>query len=359
MTRGATAKIRRDALRHNLAVARATAPGHRLFAMIKANAYGHGLVQTALTLMDADAFAVARLSEAEALRAAGITHPILLLEGVANGEELAEAAHLNTMLTVHDAYQVALLEKARLPSPLSIWLKVDTGMHRLGVQPEHAADLWNRLSGLKNVAGPVCWMTHFSSADDPADPKTRQQMARFATAIGELPGERSLANSAGLLGVPDSHADWARPGIMLYGASPFLHRTGTVDGLRPVMQLESNLIAVQRFDRGDRIGYGGDGVCKDATAVGVVAIGYGDGYPRCARQGTPVLVNGERAALIGRVSMDMISLDLRDAPQAKVGDPVRLWGDGLPAEEVAECAGTIAYELFCGVTARVPRIYVG
>lgn len=358
MTRDASLQIRLGALSHNLAVARRAAPGRRLLAVVKADAYGHGLVRVAQALDDTDGFAVARLAEAGALRTAGVGQPILLLEGVADGEELAEAARLDVMLVVHSSYQVELLARTRLSRPLHIWLKVDSGMHRLGVAPERAGELWRRLAGLDTVAGTVRWMTHFSSADDLDKPTTSEQMACFDTAIGELPGERSLANSAGLLGWPASHGDWVRPGIMLYGASPFVGRTGAQDGLRPVMQLDSYLIAVHRRRRGERIGYGGAGVCEEEMMVGVAAIGYGDGYPRHARQGTPVLVNGIRAALIGRVSMDMVTLDLRTVPGARVGDPVRLWGDGLPAEEIAESAGTIAYELFCGVTTRVPRIYI-
>lgn len=353
MTVGASARIRRDALRHNLAAARLAAPGTRVLAVIKADAYGHGIVRAATRLSDADGFAVARLSEARSLRTHGERRPILLLEGVASTDELHEAASLGTMLTVHSEYQVEMLATTRTAQPLSVWLKVDSGMHRLGVPPERAAVLWQRLSHLDTVTGPVRWMTHFSSADDPQDDATARQIARFEAAVGALPGERSLANSAGVLAWPASHGDWIRPGIMLYGGTARVGRLGPDLDLRPAMNLDTRLVAVYPRHKGDTVGYGAAGVCPDDMPVGVAAIGYADGYPRHARQGTPVLVNGHRVALLGRVSMDLVTLDLREVPDAKPGDPVRMWGEGLPADEVAACCGTIAYELFCRVAPRV------
>lgn len=342
-----------SALRHNLARVRAAAPHARVMAAIKANAYGHGLIRAARALEGADALGVACLAEAQSLREAGISVPITLLEGFFHADELESIAALNLAVVIHHTSQLQLLEQARLGRPIPVWVKLDTGMHRIGFPPEQAGEVVRRLDRCPNVSALLGLMTHLANADDRQDPTTPRQLARFEQAAAGLPGERSIANSAGVLGWPASHANWVRPGIMLYGASPFVGGRGEAEGLRPVMNLRSELMAVNRLQRGDAVGYGGTWVCPEAMPVGVVAIGYGDGYPRHAPSGTPVLVNGRRVPLIGRVSMDMLSVDLRSQPEAAVGDPVVLWGEGLAAEEVAEQAGTIAYELFCGVTPRV------
>ncbi|WP_428604823.1 alanine racemase [Sedimenticola sp.] len=350
---GPTARIDLSALRHNLQRARELAPGSRVYAVIKANAYGHGMLRVAPHLAGADALAVARVEEAVKLRQAGIDRPILVLEGFFDAAELAAASHYRLEVAVQQPEQIALLHDNPLSHPLTCWLKIDSGMHRLGFQPDAVEAAWQALQDDPSVDKKVRLMTHLSSADDLSDPATPTQLALFSRFADRFGTECSVANSAGIIGWPEARSDWIRPGIMLYGASPMLGQTGEQIGLRSAMTLQSRLIAVNRFAKGSPIGYSGSWVCPEAMSVGVVAAGYGDGYPRHAPSGTPVLLNGQRVPLVGRVSMDMLNIDLRSQPDAKVGDPVTLWGEGLPAEEIAQHAGTIAYELFCGVTQRV------
>jgi alanine racemase len=354
MTPLVQARIDLGALRHNLACARAAAPRARVMAVIKADAYGHGMLRVARALHDADAFGVARVEEALNLRAAGVTQPIVLLEGVLDAAQLSAAAHRDLSLVLHHAFQVDLIEHApeNLP-PVKVWVKLDSGMHRLGFVPAEIPRVVQRLRRSKKIISPLRFMTHLANADDRNDRTTLRQLEVFQSALAGIEGERSIANSAGIMGWPQTHADWVRPGIMLYGVSPFLHDGAEAHGLRPVMTLSTRLIALRRNKKGDAIGYGGSYVCPRDMLTGVAAIGYGDGYPRHAQTGTPVLVNGRRAPLIGRVSMDMITVDLSAQPEARIGDPVVLWGDGLAVEEVARCASTIAYELLCGVARRV------
>ncbi len=344
------------ALRHNLAQARAAAPGRHIMAAIKANGYGHGLIRVARALEAADGFGVACIDEAMQLREAGINKPVTLLEGFFSADELVPIARHRLVTVVHHFEQVAMLEQSALTTPVRVWLKIDSGMHRLGFAPQRAHAAWERLHACRNVAEVVGCMTHLPNADDLDDPATIRQVALFRQVTAELPGVRSIANSAALLGWPQAHAEWVRPGIMLYGISPFVGGRGDRHGLRPVMTLRSELIAVNHLKRGDAIGYGGAWVCPEDMTVGVVAAGYGDGYPRHAPNGTPVLLNGRRVPLVGRVSMDMLTVDLRDQPQARSGDPVVLWGEGLAVEEIAEYAGTIPYELVCQVMPRVALV---
>ena len=354
--RATRVEIDLGALRHNLGRAREAAPGTRTMAAIKADGYGHGLVRVARALQeDADALAVACIDEALSLREEGVEGTIVLLEGFFQAEELPLFRDLGLEAVVHHPRQLELLEQARLDGGVRVWLKVDSGMHRLGFLPEAVPAAWERLLRCQ-AADPVGFMTHLARADDKADPATGEQLAAFHRATGELGGLHSVANSAGVLGWPETHGHWNRPGIMLYGVSPFLGGRGPVEGLKPAMTLRSELIAVNHLRQGDAVGYGGTWVCPEPMPVGVVAAGYGDGYPRHAPSGTPVLVNGRRVPLVGRVSMDMLSVDLRSQPEAAVGDPVTLWGEGLPVEEIADAAGTIAYELLCGITQRVQRI---
>ena len=353
MTRPTRALIDISALRHNFQQVRKAAPGRKILAVVKADAYGHGAVRVARALDDADGFAVARVEEGGALRAVGITKPVLLLSGVSGDEELAVAAKLDLDLVVHHESQIACLERASLRKPVAVWLKVDTGMHRLGFAPEHVARVWQRLEGCPSVDTPLRLMTHLARADERDDASTREQIACFLSLEKAGEAETSLANSAGVLGWPESHGDWLRPGIMLYGISPFLGGRGISQGLRPVMSFTSRLIAVNGLRKGDAIGYGGTWICPEDMPVGVIAAGYGDGYPRHAPAGTPLLVNDARVALVGRVSMDLMSVDLRSQPTARSGDPVILWGRGLPAEEVAEHVGSIAYELVSRIAPRV------
>jgi alanine racemase len=354
--RPARAHINPDALRHNFARVKTFAPLARVMPVIKANAYGHGLAWAAATLPEADAFAVASVEDGIALRAGGIRQPVVLLEGFFSPDELPLLAKHRLDSVIHHESQLWDLEHAKHPEqPVDVWVKVDTGMHRLGFSPELVPEVIARLK-VCMAAGRIRALSHFPSADNRFDAATPYQMRLFEDITRDLNVERSLANSAGIVSWPSSHFEWVRPGIMLYGVSPMIGMTAADHDLRPVMTLKTELIAVNPRRKGEAIGYGGDWICPEDMPVGVAAIGYGDGYPRHAPPGTPVLVNGARVPLIGRVSMDMITVDLRELPDARVGDPVVLWGDGLPVEEIAALSGTIAYELLCCVTARVPRV---
>lgn len=349
----ARAEINTQALRNNLQQVRNAAPECSIMAVIKANAYGHGLVSIAKALQQADGFAVACLAEAQQLRDAGIQKPLLLLQGIQNASELAQAQRLALELVVHHKGQIDLLEQTASTVPIKVWLKVDTGMHRLGVALREADDCWQRLQTCPSVDASVHLMTHLANADDVNDQTTQRQINRFYDLHAASDAQCSIANSAGILAWPTSHANWVRPGIMLYGVSPFIDGEAAHSGLQPVMTLTSQLIAVKTLLKGATVGYGGSWECPEDMPVGIVSIGYGDGYPRHAASGTPVLVNGQRVPLIGRVSMDMLCVDLRNVPEAHVGDSVTLWGEGLAVEEVARYAGTIAYELLCQITGRV------
>lgn len=345
------------AIRHNLAQVRRHAPHSKVMAAVKADGYGHGAIAVAHALESAgvDALAVACLEEAVILREAGVGAPVTLLEGVLSREEAEEAAQRDLQIVVHDRWQLDLLRG--LEVPVSVWFKLDSGMHRLGfpldqaraLEDERAAHPGWRLQG---------WMTHLACADETDNPMTARQIAAFEQALQGLAGPRSIANSAGLLAWPQARADWVRPGLMLYGASPLPDRTGAALGLRPAMRVESRLISVHEIEAGETIGYGASYRCERRMRVGVVAVGYADGVHRILPTGAPVLIHGIRAPIIGRVSMDMITVDLQAVPQSAVGDPVLLWGPELPAEEVARWAGTLAYELFCGLTNRVHFIHV-
>ncbi len=358
MTRPARADIDLQALRANLQRSRQAAPASRQVAVIKADAYGHGLVPVAQALAgSADALAVACLDEARQLRENGIQSPLLVLEGFFSRAELLAAVEMRLDVVVHHEAQLRLLEESpSLALPLTVWLKINTGMNRLGWPVAAVGGVWQRLQALTAVHE-IILMSHLASADIPASGQTERQRRCFDDVCRDRDGRRSLANSAAILTCPATHADWVRPGIMLYGVSPVAGQPASAWGLRPVMTLRSRLMAIQHCRRGDRIGYGGDWRCPEDMPVGIVAIGYGDGYPRHAPAGTPVLLNRQRVALIGRVSMDMISIDLRNQPAARVGDEVVLWGKGLPVEEVAVAAGTIAYELLCHLTRRVRRVW--
>lgn len=365
MPRPLIARIHAAALAHNLGVARAAAPGSRVLAVIKANGYGHGLLRTARALRAADGFAVVSLEEAACLRAQGYTHPIVLLEGFFSPDELSEIARLRLRPVLHRLDQVDILARTRSGQRLDVLLKVDTGMHRLGIPPGRVADALSRLTDLPQVAG-ITLMSHFACADDPAV-GVAGQLAVFRRALpappvptpvadpaqANSPWPVSLANSAALLRYPETHADWVRPGILLYGASPFPDQDGAALGLLPAMHLESRLIAVQTVRRGEGLGYGFAYRAEQDMRVGIVACGYPDGYPRHAPTGTPVRVAGQTTRLLGRVSMDMLCVDLSPVRGAQVGSPVTLWGDGLPVERVAAAAGTLAYELLTAIAPRV------
>ncbi len=354
MTRLIRARIESAALRANLQAIRARAPGSRVMAVVKANAYGHGLVPTALALADADAFAVARLEEAVALRDAGSKRRIVLLEGVLNAAQLAQAAQLELDLVVHQPLQIALLEAYRGPQPFPLWLKVDTGMNRLGFRPQEFRAAWERLRNLRPAPLQLRVLTHLACADEADSSYTAEQLARLQPLIAGLDVELSIANSAAILAHPSTHAAWVRPGLALYGISPFAERRGAQLGLRAAMTLESTVIAVREVAPGERVGYGGMWRAQRPSRLAIVAAGYGDGLPRSIPNGAPVLIGGHRAPLAGRVSMDMIAVDITELPPVSVGDRVELWGTRLAVEEIAAAAGTVAYELLCGVSQRVP-----
>jgi alanine racemase len=356
MPRPLIARIDHHALRHNLALARALAPRSRLMAVVKADGYGHGLLRVAGALRAADAFAVLTLDDAVALRDAGYDHPILLLQGFYEPVELPEIAAHGLMLVIHESAQLDSLLAWRPPRPVDVHLKMNSGMNRLGLPPEQYRDAATRLMAWPGL-GQLTLMTHFATADEPAG--IGWQMARFDNAVQGLSAPRSLANSAALVRHAAARSDWVRPGIMLYGVAPSVETAAGDLDLRPAMTLSSRIISVQQLAVGERLGYGGTFVAERATRVGVVACGYGDGYPRHAGTGTPILVDGVRTRTLGRLSMDSLYVDLSTLPAAGVGTPVTLWGEGLPAQEVASAAGTIAYQLLCGITRRVPVVEVG
>lgn len=353
------ATIDAAALRHNLEVVRSLAPQSRVIAVIKANGYGHGLIETARALTSADAFGVARLDEGLALRAAGIGNEILLLEGVFSAEELQLASGAQLQLVVHTFEQLELLERhdaARYR--FDVWLKVDTGMNRLGFRVEDFPGAWQRLQRCQ-CSGTLRLMTHLAAAEEPDNPATRRQVDTFHALTDGLGVERSVANSAGLIASPRASVDWVRPGLMLYGISPLPNQTAASIGLRPAMTLTTQLIALRRVPKAEAVGYSGIWHAPRDSLVGIAAIGYGDGYPRNMRNGTPVLVHGREVPVVGRVSMDMTAVDVTSIAGVRVGDPVVLWGEGLPAERVAPYADTIAYELVCGISQRVAVEWTG
>lgn len=352
MTRPARIHFDLEAARANLRRVRALAPHQRVMAVIKADAYGHGLVRMAHAFDTADALGVACLEEAVVLREHGVTQRIVLLEGPFGTDEMGELQRLELETVVHHAGQLALIEQSTGARWLHVWIKIDTGMHRLGFDPAELREIWPRLGSARAVARPVHLMTHLACAHERGDGSVTDQHACFRRVIEGLDAPCSIANSAGILAWPGLHADWVRPGIMLYGVSPFNDTVAAQEGLRPVMTLSAELIAVRQVRSGESVGYGASWRCPEDMPIGVVALGYGDGYPRHAASGTPVLVRDRRTALIGKASMDMLTVDLRQVPEARVGDEVTLWGPGLPVEEVARWAGTIPYELLCGARGR-------
>ncbi|GGA81016.1 alanine racemase [Neiella marina] len=360
----AVATIHTSALAHNLEQVRKHAPGHPVMVMLKANAYGHGLIESAHALHTADAFGVARLHEAVTLREAGFQHRIVLLEGFFEAKELPLIATLQLDVVVHQQWQLEaleLVEDGELEQPIAVWLKVDSGMHRIGVAPELTDAYLRRLQNCLAVRADINLMTHFACADDLHSTMTQSQLATFESLYPSFSehtfgGEVSLANSAAIIAHSASHQGWLRPGIMLYGASPMQHRQASDHQLQATMTLNSKVIAVRELAAGEPVGYGARWRTPKATRIAVVAMGYGDGYPRHAEDGTPVMINNQRFPLAGRVSMDMLTVDIADA-DVRVGDPVELWGQQLSADEVARCADTIAYELFCGMTRRVKFRY--
>lgn len=353
--RPARALIDLSALRHNYRLAKSLS-GCRALAVVKANAYGHGALACAAALdSEADGFAVSAIEEALQLREAGHRQPIVLLEGWFEASELELICRHQLWPVIHHHGQLQDLLQADLSQPLHVWLKLDSGMHRTGFSAADYPTVWRQLQASGKVTS-LTRMTHFARADEPETGRTEQQLEAFEQATLGLEGASSLCNSAGVLAWPQAHGDWIRPGIMLYGASPFGFPQPQASQLQPVMQLDSRVIAVHQIAASEPIGYGSRFVTGRPSRIGLVAMGYADGYPRHARDGTPVLVDGQRTTLVGRVSMDMLTVDLTDLPGTGLGSHVRLWGKGLDAGEVASHADTISYQLFCNLN-RVPRHY--
>jgi len=366
MPRPIEARIDLAALRHNYLVAKRHAGAARAWAVVKANAYGHGLLRAAAALGEvADGFALLDLDEAIILREAGIRQPILLLEGFFAAADLEICATYGLSVVIHRLEQLQMLRHAALKVPLPIYLKLDSGMHRLGFSCEQIPAARRELTALATAVAPapVTLMTHFAEADAVGgECCINWQLERFARMLADWPEATSLpisvANSAAILRYPQTAYAWVRPGIMLYGGSPFADQEAESLGLKPVMTLHSNILAVQEIGVGERVGYGGTFVAHRPTRVGVVACGYADGYPRHAPSGHAILVAGEQTQTLGRVSMDMLACDLTDLPGTGVGSPVVLWGQGLPADAVAAAAQTISYELFCALARRVPVVEI-
>lgn len=348
------AHIDLEALSHNLHKIKALTPQSKILAMIKCNAYGHGAVHVAKKIeQDSDAFGVMFLKEALQLYEAGIKKPIVILTGFFYSEELINISKFGFECVIHNFEQIDILEKTQLEKPLSVWFKIDTGMHRLGFQPHQVANAYQRLLANNMVKKPLRLMSHFSDADNTSSDKTSLQISRFAQSTAKLNGEWCLANSSAILHWPTSYGAWTRPGILLYGASPVIGgSSGLQLGFKPVMTFSARLITIHDLEKGETIGYGSTFKCPQKMRIGTVAAGYGDGYPQ-KTVSAPILVNGSRTKIVGRVAMDMLGVDLSNIPEAKVGSKVILWGHGLPVEDVAICSGEIPYELFCRLTSRV------
>lgn len=353
MSRPLQARINLSALQNNLAVARQRAPNSRIMAVIKANGYGHGLLRVARALASAEGFAVIDINDAVDLRDAGFKQRVLLLNGFYSPEELPVIAEYSLTPVIHQQEQLDRLGSVALPVKLDVFLKLNTGMNRLGFKPGAFHSALSALKQSRIVSG-ITLMTHFASADDEQGIAGQFEQFNKIAASESLPC--SLANSAALLRYPETHSDWVRPGIMLYGSSPFADKSAKQLGLQPVMTLQSQIIATQDLQPGDKVGYTGLFTAEKAMRVGIVACGYADGYPRHARTGTPVCVEGKITRTLGRISMDTLCVDLSEIPQVHVGTPVTLWGEGLPVEEVAKAAGTVSYELFTKLNSRVPVI---
>jgi alanine racemase len=352
MPRPIRAKISATALAQNLTVAKRYAGSAKVWAVVKANAYGHGVERAARALAAADGFAVLDFREALRLRAAGVTKPILLLEGFFEPADLELVQKHALTPVIHNAEQVEILKRAALAGEIDVYVKVNSGMNRLGFGAESLSAAYEALRMHRQIKS-IIWMTHFADADGAGG--VAAQLDRFNELAQPFPAQgRSAANSAALIRFAQTRGDWVRPGILLYGCSPFAERSAESLGLKPAMTLTSEIIAVQRLQAGERVGYGFAFEAAGPMRIGVVACGYADGYPRHAATGTPVLVNGKRTRIVGRVSMDMITVDISELPEVRIGTPVTLWGEGLSADEVAAAAGTLSYELLCKLTARVP-----
>lgn len=356
MARPIVARLDLQALRHNLSILRRAAPGSRIWSVVKANAYGHGIDRIWRSLNSTDGFALLNLEEAILLRERGWKGPILLLEGFFHADELPLLDQYRLTTTVHSNWQLKALQNARLHAPLDVYVKVNSGMNRLGFTPERIHTVWQQLRAMSNV-GDLTLMSHFANAEHPDG--IHEAMVKIEQAAEGLNCARSLANSAATLWHPEAHFDWVRPGIVLYGASPSGQWHDIANsGLKPVMTLSSEIIAVQHLKPGDTVGYGSLYRATQEMRMGIVACGYADGYPRIAPDGTPVLVDGVRTGTLGRVSMDMLAVDLTPCPQAGIGTSVELWGNEIKIDDVAGASNTVGYELMCALAPRVPVVTV-
>ncbi len=357
MSRGTRALISRSALQHNFAQVKLRAPSSKIWAVVKANAYGHGASAVAKVLSDADGFAVSTFDEGIALRNDGISKPIILLEGVTDGSQLAEVARQRFHCVVHCREQVEQIASESTTDPLIVWLKADTGMHRLGFSPNEVAAIRAQLQSFSHVKLSGI-MTHLACADDQAQNETTNAQVSQFQEITQLTDITSIGNSAGIIMNERWHGDWVRPGIMLYGATPVATKSAASLDLQAVMTFQSPVIAVRRVQRGEGVGYGHRWHAPRDSVIATLAAGYGDGYPRHAPDGTPVWVNGQIAPLVGRVSMDMLMIDVTDLAQVQVGDMAELWGEHLPVDQVASAIDTIGYELLTRLSGRVPLEFV-
>lgn len=352
MSRPLIAHIDLGALRNNLQVVRRAAPQARVWSVVKANAYGHGLARVWSALSQTDGFAMLNIEEALLLRESGWKGPLLMMEGFFHADELNIFDRYRLTTAVHSYWQLKALEEAKLKAPVDIYLKINTGMNRLGFAPEQLPAIWTKLKSIANV-GHITLMTHFAEAESPSG--IVEPLQRLDSAATGLDAPRSLANSAATLWHPEAHYDWVRPGIILYGASPSgVWQDVATTGIRPVMSLESEIIGVQSLKAGDRVGYGGRFCASEPVRIGIVAGGYADGYPRTAPDGTPIWVDGILTRTVGKISMDMMTVDLTPCPQASIGSRVELWGRHVKIDDVASAAGTVGYELMCALARRVP-----
>lgn len=349
------------ALKHNLSIAKRAAPNSKVMSVIKANAYGHGDIEVAKALSASDAFAVARLPEAIRLREGGIDKPIVLFEGLQSVHECQLASDYQLSTVFYTLEQLSLLSEAKIAKPLPFcWLMVETGMHRLGLNEREVENAYSDLEQSRDIEGQIGLMSHFANADVIGDERNNQALARMLVLADKVSAPVSMANSAAILSLPESHQDWIRPGIMLYGSSPFADKTAQDCDLKSVMTLQAQLISISDLSEGDEVGYGGDWQADAETRVGIVNIGYGDGYNRILSNHSQLVIDDQVLPIIGRVSMDMIAVDLSLAEGVKVGDIVTLWGDQqLTIDQIAKQAHTISYELLCQVNQRVTRQYNG
>jgi alanine racemase len=358
MKRAAFARINLSHLKHNLAAIRNLVNQSKIMAVVKADAYGHGMLEVCNSLSDADVFSVAYVNEALELRESGIKKDIVALQGFSNAEELQNAIDQNIQVVLHHQEQLNILKSSTKQSSLNVFLKIDTGMHRLGFAVEEFKNAFNELKLLLSPESKIRAMTHLASADEVDNPATQQQLEQFDLAVKDQPFEQSIANSAGILAWPQCHRDWVRPGLLLYGVNPLpkQERKAAIE-LRPVMSLFAPLISVKNCKKGEKVGYGGVFSCPDDMRIGIIAIGYADGYPRHLKQSPRVFVCGKKASVIGRVSMDMIAVDLSGI-ETQVGEMVELWGENISVAEVAEHAETISYELLCAAGNSVSKKYI-